>query len=153
MYIAVVALTMLVLPAVSMAVEHGLHPDVALIVLLGRWFVFWGLGVRLALAGARQALQPAFTARHIFHISGDEALVIVQELGIANLSASVVGLLSLGFPTFVTPAAIYGVVFYGVAGARHVGSRDRSTNETIALASDLFMALVLAAFLVGEARA
>ncbi|THD44383.1 MAG: hypothetical protein E7774_10625 [Bradyrhizobium sp.] len=150
MYVAIVLLTMLILPAASLAIEHALRPELALIGLLGRWFVFWGMGVRLSLAGARQLLQPAFTAREIFHMTGDEALVIVQELGVANIAAGVVALVSLFMPTFVVPTAIYGVIFYGVAGVRHIGSRDRSRNETVALASDLFIALVFAVFLAAN---
>lgn len=34
------------------------------------------VGVRLGLAGARQLIQPAFTARQIFGATGDEALVV-----------------------------------------------------------------------------
>jgi hypothetical protein len=40
MYIAIVTLTMLVLPLASIAVEHSVHPDIALVTLAGRWFVF-----------------------------------------------------------------------------------------------------------------
>jgi len=50
------------------------QPDVGLILLIGRWFVFWGIGVRLGLAGMRQVLQPGFTVRESFKMRGDEAL-------------------------------------------------------------------------------
>jgi len=145
MYLAVVVLTMFVLPIGSTLVDHLLHPDAALIWLIGRWFV------RLALAGARQTIQPAFTAREIFHMSGDEALPIVRELGVANLGAGVVGLLSLVAPSFVLPAALYAAIFYGAAGIGHVLQRDRAANETIAMASDLFVFVMLAIFVVAEA--
>jgi hypothetical protein len=39
MYIAVVALTMLVLPLVSIAIDSGSHPGALAVVLVGRWFV------------------------------------------------------------------------------------------------------------------
>ena len=151
MYLAVVALTLFVLPIGSTLVDHILHPDAALVWLIGRWFVFWGVGVRLALAGARQTMQPAFTAREIFHMSGDEALPVVRELGVANLGAGVVGLLSFAAPSFVLPAALYAAIFYGAAGVGHVVQRDRSANETIAMASDLFVFVALAIFVVAKA--
>jgi hypothetical protein len=151
MYLAVVILTMFALPIGSTLVDHLLHADVALIWLIGRWFVFWSVGVRLALAGARQTTQPGFTAREIFHMNGDEALPIVRELGVANLGAGVVGLLSLAAPSFVLPAALYAAIFYGAAGVGHVLQRDRSANETIAMASDLFVFAVLAIFVAAEA--
>src|SRR3569623_2132907 len=101
MYFAVIALTMLVLPLGSIAVEHALHPDISTMTLVGRWFVFWGVGVRLGLAGVRQSLQPAFTAKEIFKMAGDEAFPVVRELGFANISMAVIALASVGIPTFV----------------------------------------------------
>ena len=151
MYLAVVILTMFALPIGSTLVDHLLHADAALIWLIGRWFVFWSVGVRLALAGARQTTQPGFTAREIFHMNGDEALPIVRELGVANLGAGVVGLLSLAAPSFILPAALYAAIFYGAAGVGHVLQRDRSANEAIAMASDLFVFAVLAIFVAAEA--
>ena len=106
MYIAIVALTMVILPAVSIAVQHTLDPASSLLFLAGRWFVFWGVGVRLTLAGVRQFLQPEFTAKAIFRMSSDEALPIVRELGVANIATGAVGLLSVAAPSFTPPVAI-----------------------------------------------
>lgn len=151
MYLLIVALTMLVLPTASVAVEHVVHPAAPLMALVGKWFVFWGCGVRLGLAGARQVLQPVFTAKEIFHMESDEALPLVRELGVANLATGAVGLLSLALSTFVLPVAISAGIFYGVAGGRHLAEPDRSRNETIAMSSDLFMFIVLAAFVAWTA--
>jgi hypothetical protein len=150
MYIAVVALTMLILPLGSIAIDHGVHPGSSAVELVGRWFVFWGVGVRLVLAGMRQFFQPSFTAKEIFHTTSGEVPPIVRELGVANFSAGVVAMLSLVRPSFVLPAAISAAIFYGVAGARHFVERDRSRNETIAMGSDLFMALVLVVFVAAS---
>jgi hypothetical protein len=148
MYIAVVALTMLILPLVSIAIDLGFHPGASSVVfLIGRWFVFWGVGVRLFLAGTRQFLQPTFTAREIFHTTSDEVLPIVRELGLANFSASVVALLSLVAPSFVLPVAISAAIFYGAAGVLHIAEPNRSRNENIAIGSDLGMAAVLIVFI------
>jgi hypothetical protein len=145
-YLAIVILTMFLLPLGSTAIEHAVRPEAALMWLLGKWFVFWGVGVRLVLAGGRQVLQPAFTAREIFHMESRDALPLVRELGIANLATGVVGLASLLQPTFVLPVAISAAIFYGIAGLRHIVERGRSGNETIAMLSDLFIFAVLAAF-------
>ena len=147
MYIVVIALTMLILPLVSIAIDLGFHPGASSVVFsIGRWFVFWGVGVRLILAGTRQFLQPTFTAREIFHTTSDEVLPIVRELGLANFSAGVVGLLSLAVPSFVLPAAVSAAIFYGAAGVRHFAEPNRSRNENIAMGSDLGMAAVLICF-------
>lgn len=150
MYIAIVALTILVLPVASILVEQALYPGVLLLSLIGRWFVFWGIGVRLLLAGLRQVLQPGFTAREIFHLMTDDAAPIVRELGFSHLAASSVALLSLWQPSFVMPAAIAGCIFFAAAGFIHAASLRRSRNENVAMVSDFFLALVLLGF-VGAA--
>ena len=148
MYIAIVALTMFLLPTASVLIQLAIHHDASIISLVGRWFVFWGVGVRLGLAGLRQFFQPAFTAKEIFHMSSDETLTLVRELGVANLATGLVGLLSLAIPSFILPVSISAGVFYGVAGVRHVVERGRSLNETVAMVSDLFLFAVLASFVI-----
>jgi hypothetical protein len=138
-YLAVVLLTMLVLPLGSMAAEHTLNGAAPLMALAGKWFVFWSVGVRLGLAGLRQFFQPRFTTRTIFGIEGDEALPLARELGVANLATGLVGLLSLARPGFVLPVAISAGLFYGAAGVQHLIERPRTLNEAIAMVSDLWI--------------
>ncbi len=148
-YLLVVGLTMFVLPVGSIAVEaSGGRAD--WLWLVGKWFVFWGVGVRLAMAGARQYLRPEFTSRDIMGIDAPEVFVLVRELGGANLAAGAVGIASLAAPSFVTPSALGAAIFYAVAAAEHVKAKHRNRNETIALVSDVFMAVVLAGFALGE---
>lgn len=130
-------------------VEHYvLHSTAPLLLLVGKWFVFWPVGVRLFLAGLRQYFQPRFTAEKIFDIKNDEALPIVQELGLANLSMGLLGIISLMLPAFVLPTAIVGGLFYGLAGINHMVRGGRNVNCTIAMISDLFIFLVLAAYVL-----
>jgi hypothetical protein len=69
MYLAVVVLLMGVLPAVSIVAEAALsHGGADLTLLIGKWFVFWSVGVRLILAGLRQTANPSFTAESIFEV-------------------------------------------------------------------------------------
>jgi hypothetical protein len=144
MYLLSVILLMAALPAGSVWVEHfHFHSPVALPLLVGKWFVFWSVGIRLTLAGLRQQIQPRFTSEHIFGIKGDDPLPFVRELGVANLATGVVGVLALPQPTFVLPVAIAGTIFYGIAGVHHVLGKRSSANETIAMISDLLAALVL----------
>jgi hypothetical protein len=144
-YLLMVAMTMFVLPLGSMGVEFAAGRS-DLFWLTGKWFVFWGVGVRLAVAGARQYVQPAFTSRDLLGIDSPEVYVIVRELGGANFAAGVVGITSLAAPSFVMPCAIGAAIFYLVAGVEHMKSKARGRNENIAMTSDLFLAFVLAAF-------
>ncbi len=146
-YIVIVGLTMFVLPAGSILVEWSLDQS-SLLWLIGKWFVFWAVGVRLLLAGARQYFQPAFTARDILGIDSPGVFVLVRELGGANAAAGVIGLASIILPTFVLPSAIGSGIFYFVAGIEHLKEKQRGTKEAVAMVSDLFAALVLIAYAV-----
>jgi uncharacterized protein involved in response to NO len=149
-YIVIVILTMFLLPVGSVLLEHSFKPDAPIIFLVGRWFVFWGVGVRLLLAGLRQAIQPRFTAAEIFHMKGEEASPLVRELGLANIATGSVGLLSLVHASFVLPVSILAGIFYGLAGVLHLWQRNRSRNENVAMTSDLSLFLVLAVFVTGS---
>lgn len=145
MYFVIVIGLMLVLPLAGIGVEHGSAP---LMLLVGKWFVFFGVGWRLAIAGVRQFFQPRFTAEEIFGMTSPEALPLIRELGVANFGAGVVGIASFWAPSFVLPSAIASGLFYAVAGVRHAMEKERGSHENVAMISDLGIALVLAAFVV-----
>ncbi len=143
MYIVIVILFLGVLPAGSVYVDqHVWHSTVPLLDLIGKWFTFWAVGARLFLAGLRQFLQPRFTAREIFNLQGDEALPIVRELGLANISMGTLGLLSLPMH-MVLPAAIVGGLYYGLAGIFHLGRGEKGFNERFAMVSDFWIAAIV----------
>lgn len=148
MYFVFVVLTTIGLPIASTMWEAVGQPapDIAAIAL--KWFVVWGVGIRLGVAGLRQVLRPGFTAREIFKLEGVEALPIVRELGISNLAAGIVALLSLVQPSFALPIAIWAALFYAAAGLGHVRERHRSFKESVAMVTDLFMSVALAAAIV-----
>ncbi len=127
MYLVVVALTMFALPILSVAIELEAHPAPVML-LVGKWFVFWAVGVRLVMAGLRQLFQPEFTAREIFHMEGDEAMTLVRELGVSNFAVGVVGLAAVAVPMFVLPSAITaGCLLWG--RRRQARGRDRAVAE------------------------
>lgn len=148
MYFLVIALFMLILPLACVAAEYAwLHTSADLVALTGKWFAFWGVGMRLGLAGFRQAFNPAFTARDIFEIEDERVHPIVRELGFANLSLALLGVLAL-IPGWAAPAALAGGLFFALAGWKHVVARERNLTRTVAMLSDLFIAAVLAGYLV-----
>ena len=149
MYSLIVALFMFVLPLVSVVVEMLVfHSTSSVVMLVGKWWTFWGVGMRLFTAGLRQVIQPRFTAEEIFHFKTTEALILIQELGYANIAMGITGLLAVSNSVWVVPGAIAGAVFYGLAGIRHVFKPNRDRLENIAMVSDLWMAAILLIFLV-----
>jgi len=146
MYLLAVLLLLLIVPAASVAAEALLRGAPDLLWLVGKWFTFWGCGVRLFIAGIRQTLQPAFTAGEIFKLDDPAVHPLVREIGFGNLAMGALGLASLAVPQWLIPAAIAGGLYYGLAGLGHLLNKERNTNEQIALVSDLWLFLLLAVF-------
>lgn len=144
-YLASVILLLLVAPVAAIAMEWPRSAD--LDDLAAKWFAFWACGVRLVLAGVRQTLGPQFTAETIFGLKDVSALPLVREIGMANLSMGVVGVVSLFVPGWRVPAIMTGGLYYGLAAAGHIFRHRATKNEAIALVSDVGIFLMLAAIL------
>nr|WP_255720633.1 DUF6790 family protein [Acuticoccus kalidii] len=119
-----------------------------LVVLLGKWFVFWGGGVRLLLAGLSQVMRPAVTSG-ILGIKDPAAEKVVAELGFANCAIGLVGILSLFVPGWTAPAGLVSGLFLTAAGVKHARNAERTLRENVAMGTDLFVALMIAIYLVG----
>jgi hypothetical protein len=134
MNVTIAALTMLILPLLiaSVLIGRSCDPSVGWADLIGFWFVFLAVGLRLGIAVLRQLVRPEFNAKDIFGLEGSGALVIVRELCFANLALGIVGVLTLLSPTFVLPAALYACIFYIAAEAMHVMEAKRDPNESVA---------------------
>ena len=148
MYLTVVVALMLVVPAGCVVGDVVLNHAPLSLVLIGKWFVIWSVGARLALAGLRQIIQPRYTVQVILSLKSDESLVLVRELGFANLAIGLMGLGSAFFASWRPAAALAGGVFYGLAGANHALQAHRGKLENVAMVSDLWAAGVLIASLV-----
>jgi hypothetical protein len=147
---------MFILPLVSVLAQVLLGTPVAphasdLMPVIAKWYVFWAMGVRLLLAGLRQTLQPAYTARTILGLEGAECLVLVREIGFANIAMGSIAAISLYLPGWVIPAALAGGIYYGLAGINHIFRKHRGRLETVAMTSDLFACCVLISCCVSAA--
>jgi Family of unknown function (DUF6790) len=151
MYFTAILLLMLVLPVASVvadALASQGAPDLTL--LIGKWFTFWSVGVRLFMAGVMQVFRPQFTAQSIFNIKDDAALGLVREIGFGNLAMGTLGLLSSAKPEWIVPAAIAGGLYYGLAAFGHLLRKDRNFKEQAALVSDFAIFALLAWFVVAR---
>src|SRR5271155_1769451 len=149
MYIAVLLLLMLILPLGSVAVErYFLHSALSLTLLVEKWFVFCGVGIRLMLAGVRQTINPRYTSEIILGLKTSEPWVVVRELGFANIAIATVALGSIVTGSWLTPAAVAGCAFYGLAGINHLTHGNRNRLQNFAMVSDLFFAGLLLLLLI-----
>lgn len=145
MYVVIVAALMFIAPLACITGEVLSGSAPISLLLVGKWFVFWAVGARLFLAGLRQIIQPRYTAEVILSLKNAETLVLVRELGFANVAMGLIGIGSAFSPTWRPAAALAGGVFYGLAGANHVLQRHRGKFENVAMVSDLWAATILLA--------
>ena len=132
---------------ISIFIEAAGFPSGAAITfLIGRWFVFWAVGVRLFVAGLRQTGQPQFTAREIFGIGDPASVPIVREVGFLNLAMGFLSICSALRAAWVMPGAVVGGLYYGLAGLGHVFKKDKNPKEPLAPISNLGVFALLAWF-------
>jgi len=143
MYYATVLALMVVFPLLSIAIDSSVHHASPDLFLIGKWLVFWAVGVRLLLAGLRQVVQPQYTAKVILGIEGNEALFVVRELGFANAAIGAVGIMSILIPGWVAPGGFAGGILYCLAGVNHAMQTHRNRLQNMAMASDLVAGAVL----------
>jgi hypothetical protein len=138
---------MFLLPMVSIWIDVRYESGIFGWAIIGKWFIFWALGLRLFIAGVRQCTNPAFTAKQIFNINNDESFPVIRELGFANICLGLISIISLFNANFREPAAIGGGLYFGLAGFLHVFKKPASKNEVIALFSDFFIFLLMLVYL------
>jgi hypothetical protein len=140
MYFIMIGMLLVVLPSTSVSIELFLHShdDQAVLSLVGRWWAFWAVGMRLFITGIRQVIEPQFTAKEIFGSDDPGSLPIVREVGFGNLAFGTLGVLSLFRPDWVAPAAIAGGIYYGLAGAGHIPQKNKNPKEWTAMRSTGF---------------
>jgi hypothetical protein len=146
MYIAMVIGLMVIFPITSIALDSLMHGGGMLdVTIVGKWFVFWAVGVRLLIAGLRQIVQPRYTAETIFGLKNPDVLFIVRELGFANTAIGSAGLCSMILVGWTLPLAVIGAIFYGLAGINHMMHKQRNKLQNAAMTSDFFAAAILLA--------
>lgn len=122
--------------------------------ILGKWFVFWGVGTRLLVAGIAQLSGRGPTAE----ILGSDGTSksekqLVGELGLANTCMGLAGLLAL-VPGWALPAGLAGGLYLLAAGAMHITKPGKNRKEQVATLTDLLVGvavLILAARVIVRA--
>ena len=134
-FILVIAQTV-ALPIISGIIELAVAGGDPVLVF-GKWWVFWGVGTRLLVAGIAQVSGKGPTAG----ILGSTGLSVqekqlTRELGTANIGMGLAGLLAL-VPGWALPAGLAGGVFLLIAGAMHVMKQNKNAQEAVATWTDL----------------
>lgn len=146
-FISVTVLTF-ILPAACATIESVVNDISLSFPLLGKWFIFSAVGLRLFIAGIRQIAKPELTVKQIFGIDSQESFPIMREVGFSNLCFGLVGILSLFFPAWRIVSAFSSGLYYGLAGALHFLKKDSNVNERFAMITDLVIFVLLLIYFV-----
>ena len=148
-YMIGVSVLTFILPIICAFIEVCIGKDHAFSMdLMGKWFIFFAVGIRLFMAGIKQMTDPAFTAKEIFHINSPESLPIVRELGFANLCFGLIGIISLFIPSWRIVSAFGSGLYYGIAGVQHLIKKPVGPNEKFAMITDILIFICLVAYFV-----
>ena len=123
------------------------------VLVFGKWWVFWGVGTRLLVAGIAQVSGKGPTSAILGAASPTvQERQLTQELGTANIGMGLAGLLAI-VPGWALPAGFAGGVFLFMAGIMHVTKKGKNAQETVATWTDLIVGvavLVLAGYTLAQ---
>ena len=146
MYIASLALTFLILPGIFIIIHATFYGDtLPLMLIVGKWMVFFAVGTRFLWIGGRQLLRPRASSAREFGVIHEDAARIMRTLALANLSFGLLGLVSLFNAEWIVPAALLGAFYYGFLAAHDFATKGKNLNGYLSTGSNAFVCLVLAA--------
>jgi hypothetical protein len=140
-FILVIAQTV-VFPIVSGTIELAVVGGDPVLVF-GKWWVFWGVGTRLLVAGIVQVSGGGPTTSILGSTAPSvQEKQLARELGMANLAIGLAGLLAL-VPGWALPAGLAGGIYLLIAGILHVPKRGKNPQESLATWTDLIVGVAV----------
>lgn len=142
-FILVIAQT-IVLPILSGVIQLATAGGDPFLVF-GTWWVFWGVGTRLLVAGIAQVSGRGPTAAILGAAAPTtQEVQLTRELGTANIGMGIAGLLAL-IPGWALPAGLAGGLFLLLAGIMHLPKKDKNAQEVLATWTDQLVGAVVVA--------
>ncbi len=152
-YFILVILQTVALPIASGIIELAAGTGDPVLVFT-KWWIFWGVGTRLLVAGIAQMSGKGPTAEILGSTQTTvQERQLISELGIANLSMGLTGVLAL-VPGWALPAGLAGGAFLLIAGIIHVPKKGKNAKEQLATWTDVLVGLavvVLAVYMLMQA--
>ena len=115
-----------------------------------KWFIFWGVGIRLFFKGVRLASTPQMTGLSVSSFRSRESYLLLLELGFANMALGSMGILSVINDQWRLIAAIAGAIYFGLADMLRLLKKTDGRHERVALIYNILVFLGLVAFMVSQ---
>jgi hypothetical protein len=115
-----------------------------------KWFIFWGLGIRLFFKGIKLASTPQFTGLSLSSFKNRDSYLLLLELGFANMALGSMGILSVINDQWRLIAAIAGAIYFGLADMLRLLKKPGGRHELVALIYNLLVFAGLVGYLVSQ---
>jgi hypothetical protein len=115
-----------------------------------KWFIFWGVGIRLFFKGIRLASTPQFTGLSLSSFKNRESYLLLLELGFANMALGSMGILSVINDQWRFIAAIAGAIYFGLTDMLSLLKKTDGRHERVALIYNILVFSGLVAFMVSQ---
>ena len=137
-----------VLPIAAAALESRVDQLALTWPLYWKWFIFWGVGIRLFFKGVKLASTPQFTGLSLSSFKNRESYLLLLELGFANMALGSMAILSVINDQWRLIAAIAGAIYFGLADMLRLLKKPAGRHEGVALVYNVLVFVGLAAFMV-----
>ncbi len=113
-----------------------------------KWFIFWGVGIRLFFKGVKLASAPQFTGLSLSSFKNRESYLLLLELGFANMALGSMGILSVINDQWRLIAAIAGAIYFGLTDMLRLLKKPGSRHELAALLYNVLVFAGLVGYLI-----
>lgn len=134
-----------VLPLVSAAVEYHFTKTGMSAVLVGKWFIFWTVGIRFLVAGFTQVIRQG---RGALILQGDTTGGFGKVLGLVKMLLAGMAFLCVMKDSWSLLAAITVGVYVGLAGFQHDFKKPNTAEGWISMVYDMIVFTVITTCLV-----
>jgi hypothetical protein len=110
--------------------------------IIGNWFVFWSIGIRLFTAGLMQIFNPIYTA-NLLQLNLND-FIVIRELGLSNFSIGLLGIISFFKHGLQKYVCLYILIFFSSASIIHITRLLQHVyfGEIITLITNVFIIIV-----------
>ncbi|PVD52239.1 hypothetical protein DC498_10980 [Terrimonas sp.] len=135
------------LPVLSVIAEHQFHHTDVNTILVGRWFIFWTVGIRLLVAGFTQVIT-AHRQGNTILLRGDPNGDTRKIIGLVKILLAGLGFLCMINNEWSLLAAITVGLYIGLAGFQHDFKKPITWEDWIYMIYDLLVFLMITCCLV-----
>ena len=139
-----------ILPIAAAATESRFDQASLTWTIYWKWFIFWGVGIRLFFKGVKLASTPQFTGLSLSSFKNRESYLLLLELGFANMALGSMGILSVINDQWRLIAAIAGAIYFGLADMLRLLKKPAGRHERVALVYNVLVFVGLVAYMVSQ---